>query len=429
MEPGADDELSTWRECRDCGLLQRLPFIPDGEVAACARCGCVLQRAARNSVGFARLCAALAALLLVQSLELPFIDLRAIGRFSASTLWTGPEMLRRTGQPGLGLVVIGTLIVMPAIKLGLELVVLFGARLREPPGWLPWLFGWLERVSPWSMVEVFLLGAFVAYTRLRALALVHVDVGPATLALGGVMLTIVAVDATLDREAIWQELEERGAHPRRNGGRPSAGENLIGCHVCGRVSRAEEGSFCTRCGHALWVRKRQSLERVWALLVTAVLLYVPANVLPVMTVERYGRGGASTIVRGVVELAETRLWPLALLVLLASIVVPLFKLVSMAWMLVLTHRRSDAWLVGRTRVFRFVHVIGRWSMIDIFMLATLVGVLDLGVIATVLPGTGAAAFCAVVLVTMVATEMFDPRLMWDAAGLGEERAHGKPVGT
>jgi paraquat-inducible protein A len=163
-----------------------------------------------------------------------------------------------------------------------------------------------------------------------------------------------------------------------------------------------------------------SVPRVWALLLTAGLLYVPANVLPVMTVKRLGKGGPSTIINGVGELAANHLWPLAVVVLLASIIVPMVKLASLVVLLVLTHRRSGARLRARTRLFRFVHVVGRWSMIDVFMLATLVGVVQLGFLATVLPGLGAVAFCSVVLITMAATESFDPRVMWDAAGCRSE---------
>jgi paraquat-inducible protein A len=158
---------------------------------------------------------------------------------------------------------------------------------------------------------------------------------------------------------------------------------------------------------------------VWALLVAAAVLYVPANVLPVMTIRRLGGGEPTTILNGVVELAHAHLWPLAVLVLLASIIVPIFKLVSLVAMLTMTHRRSPAWLRGRTRLFRLVKFVGRWSMIDIFMLSVLVGVVRFGTIASVLPGIGAAAFCAVVLVTMAATEVFDPRFMWDQAGREE----------
>jgi paraquat-inducible protein A len=415
-------DLERWRECRDCGLFQRLPAIPAGEAAICARCDALLRRAAPAAIHLARINTVTASILFVLALSLPLVDLNVLGRFSSATVFSGPDMLRDRGLPALGLVVLATLIVMPAVKLALDLMVFFGVCARRPPAWLPWLFGWRDHVSPWAMVEVFLLGSFVAYTRLKALA--HVHVGAAALALGGVMLCIVATDATLDREAIWRALHAKRPHSAPERPRPSPlpqegrTAQLIGCDECAFVDHATEGERCGRCRHRLSVRKGGT-DRVWALLLAAGLLYIPANVLPVMTVERLGKGGPTTIVNGVIDLARSHMWPLAVLVLLASLVVPVFKLLSVAAMLLMTRRRSAWQLRGRTRWFRLVKAIGRWSMIDIFAMAVLVGVVRFGAIATVLPGLGAGAFCTVVLLTMAATEMFDPRLMWDAAGLAE----------
>jgi len=420
LEAVVDDDPARWRECRDCGLFQRLPEIPDGEAAICARCDAMLRRAASHSILFARINAVASAILLALALTLPLVALHVLGRSAQSTVFSGPHVLQEHGLTVLGLVVILTVVVVPSLKVLIELSVLFGMGAAHPPRWLAWLFGWLEPISPWAMMEVYLLGGVVAYTRLEALA--RVDVGLAAAALGGAMLTTVAIDATLDREAIWQALAGT-PHPR--GERDAApapapgGGQLIGCHECRHVVHATEGERCPRCHHRLAVR-RGSLGTVWALLVSAVLLYVPANVLPVMTIKRLGKGGPTTILNGVVELGQAHLWPLAILVLLASIIVPIFKLLSLAAMLVMTHRRSPAWLRGRTRLFRFVKFVGRWSMIDIFMLSVLVGVVRFGTIASVLPGMGAAAFCAVVLLTMAATEAFDPRFMWDRAGREEE---------
>jgi len=412
-------DLERWRECRDCGLFQRLPEVPDGEAAICTRCDSVLRRVATESVLFARICAIAAAVLFVLALSLPLVELRILDRSGTSTIFSGPAALRDHGLVLLAAAVFVTLVLMPAAKLAVELVALFGAWAARPARWLPWLFGWLDHISPWAMVEVFLLGAIVAYSRLKALA--HVEVGLSSLALGGAMLAIVAVDATLDREAIWQALDSGMPHPDHkpdHGSRQEPGR-LIGCSECCQVARAEEGARCSRCGHPLSIRKG-SIESAFAMLLAAALLYIPANVLPVMTVKRMGKGGATTILHGVVELAQDHLWPLALLVLLASIVIPVFKLASLAAMLVMTHRRSSLLLKARTRLFRFIRFIGRWSMIDIFMLSVLVGVVQFGSLAAVLPGIGAVAFCAVVLTTMGATELFDPRRMWDALGNGRE---------
>jgi paraquat-inducible protein A len=182
------------------------------------------------------------------------------------------------------------------------------------------------------------------------------------------------------------------------------------------VTRSEEGERCPRCTRKLQARKPASVRRTWSLLATAALLAVPANVLPVMTIFKAGSGGPSTILGGTIELIEHGFWPLALLVFVASIAVPLFKLVALCTLLVSTSRRSTARLRGRTRVFRAVAFIGRWSMLDIFATMALVELARFGWLGTVLPGTGATAFCAVVVLTMLAAESFDPRLMWDAAG-------------
>jgi paraquat-inducible protein A len=419
-----DGDLRSWHECADCGLFQVVPEVPDGDAAACARCNKTLRRAARDSLPFAFACSSLAALLLALALDQPLVEMNVIGRSGTSTLTTGPQFLWSQGLPALAAVVFVTLLVMPFVKLALTLVVLGGAFVPNPPGSLAWLFGWLERISPFAMIEVFLLGSFVAYTRLRDLA--PVEVGPALFAVGGVMVAMIAADATLDRAAVWKRLETkrsrlpRNAAPRRDSSAaPTA--RLVACHECGRVERQLEGARCSRCRHAVFHRKNGSLPRVWALTLAAGLLYIPANVLPVMTVLRLGKGGPKTILGGVVELARDRMWPLAALVLTASILVPVLKLVSLVVLLTLTHRGSNARLLFRTRLYRFIQVVGRWSMIDICMLSILVGIVRFGFIATVTPGMGAVAFCAVVILTMFATETFDPRLMWDAARCNEHK--------
>jgi paraquat-inducible protein A len=151
------------------------------------------------------------------------------------------------------------------------------------------------------------------------------------------------------------------------------------------------------------------------LLLTGVILYVPANVYPVMTVISFGAGHPDTILSGVEALALAGMWPLALLVFFASITVPVAKIAGLMILLISTQRGSRWRLKDRTILYRIVETIGRWSMIDIFMLSILVGLVQLDRVATILPGIGAISFCAVVIITMIAASCFDPRLMWDAA--------------
>ncbi len=396
-------------ECRDCGLFQRLIQVREGNVAACCRCGATLRKRRDNSASLA--CACTAAVLFVFALDMPLMTLRAAGRYSSATVFSGPAALDRFGIEGVGPLVLMTLVVFPAIKLLILIVALLGQRSGGSPRWLPWVFGWLERLNPWAMVEVFLLGVFVAYTRLRAIA--SVDIEPSLVALFGVMLTTAAADAALDPHAIWESLERAGEHEKEL---TDTDDTLIGCHVCGRVSWSREGASCRRCSHPLHRRKPNSVTRTWALLIAAGALYIPANSLSIMTVTRFGRGGPHTILGGVVQLFEDRLWPLAVVVLIASIFVPIAKIVGLCVMLVSTRRGSRGHLMGRARVFRVIAAIGRWSMIDVFAVSILVALVRMGSLANVVPEKGAMAFAAVVVLTMLATECFDPRIMWDAAG-------------
>ena len=411
--------LTRERECQDCGLFQHMPVLQPGTSACCRRCDAVLRHARADSMNRALACALAALFLFAIAIQLPFLDVRAVGKTYHATVFTGPGVLGRRGMWEISAVVLTTLVAMPTLQFVLLTSVLLGVRMRRPPPGLARMFGYVERIRPWSMIEVFLLGVFVAYTRLKAIA--EVDVGPALFALGGVMLCLVAADSQLDHDAVWEALEARGLLHLRP---PPTGGRRIGCDCCKLTLLAPSGWPCPRCGRRLRHRKRQSLARAWAFLAAATALYLPANIYPFITVIRFGQGQPSTIAQGVVELIQVQMWPLALLVFLASITVPLLKLIGLSAMLLMTQGGSSRWLLGRTRLYRVLEAVGRWSMIDVFMLTVLVAVVRLGFVATVLPGPGAIAFCAVVVLTMFSTASFDSRLMWDMAPAGARHEAG-----
>jgi paraquat-inducible protein A len=161
------------------------------------------------------------------------------------------------------------------------------------------------------------------------------------------------------------------------------------------------------------------VSRAWALVVAALILYVPANLYPVMILVSFGEATQATILGGVQELIAAEMLPLALLVFFASITVPVLKLVGLAFLLVSVQRRSRWRTRERTVIYRIVESVGRWSMLDIFVLAILAGLVRLGNIATIEPGAGAISFAAVVVITMFGAMCFDPRLLWDAAGAND----------
>ena len=411
-------------ECRDCGLLQRLPAVPEGSIAACRRCDAMLHLQRRYMLPMWLACSGLGLALFLLAFWFPLASVwMPGGRSATSELSTGPERLREAGAWELSTVVGLTLLLLPAFDLGASLAMSVGVWLGNVPRWVRRSFALLPTLSSWAMVEVFMLGATISLVRLRAW--MQVEFGPALVALAGVTLCSIGIDATLDRRALWERVPLTPSAASAGGAAP-----FIRCAGCELVAASEDGAECPRCSRTLHSRKPQSVRRTWALLLAAALLAVPANVLPVMTIVKAGVGGPSTIMGGTVELVENGFWLLALLVFVASIVVPLFKLAALGTLLVCTSRGLTARLRLRTKVFRVVAFIGRWSMLDIFATMTLVEFARFGWLGSVRPGAGATAFCAVVILTMLASEAFDPRLMWDAAGQNSEAAlwlgkHGK----
>lgn len=194
---------------------------------------------------------------------------------------------------------------------------------------------------------------------------------------------------------------------------------LLICHTCRLVVQAvpvPAGARlrCPRCDTALHRRKPDSLARTWALTLTAYILYIPANALPVMTVVMSGRGEPDTILSGVQALIEAGMWPLALIVFFASITVPVLKLLVLTGLLLSVQRGSRWRPRERTVLYRLTEGVGRWSMIDVFVISILAALVQLGQLATIEAGPGAVAFSLVVVLTMFAALSFDPRLIWDA---------------
>ncbi|HEV2623399.1 MAG TPA: paraquat-inducible protein A [Frateuria sp.] len=190
---------------------------------------------------------------------------------------------------------------------------------------------------------------------------------------------------------------------------------MMACHVCGLVCRepAMEDAACPRCGAGLHRRKHDSIRRTWALLLAAFILYVPANVLPIMRTVSLGDVDDNTIISGVVELWVKGSPSLAMIVFTASIVVPMMKFLVLGTLLVTTQRRSRWALRQRAKLFRLVEFIGYWSMLDVFVVALLTALVRFGFFSQVEPLPGVVFFGLTVILTMFASMSFDPRLMWD----------------
>jgi paraquat-inducible protein A len=192
----------------------------------------------------------------------------------------------------------------------------------------------------------------------------------------------------------------------------AAERGLASCHLCLKLA-SKDLHHCPRCGSALHLRKSASLQRTLALLITALVLYLPANILPIMITDQLGNSTESTILGGVVLLIQLDSIPIAVVIFIASVMVPVGKMLVMFYLCWSVSHGPPVSQRQRTVLYRITEFIGKWSMLDVFVVAILVALVNLGGLLVIRPGGAALAFAGVVMVTMVAAESFDPRLMWD----------------
>ncbi len=403
------------RECPGCGLIQHVGALRPGLSAQCGRCGTTLRRASGHRHDHLAALAFSALILLIVMCSNQLMSVQTAGIGHVAGLFSGPEELFKHGMGELALVVLFVTVGAPFARLTGMIYVLIRSHELQPAPHLRKILAWTEKMRPWSMIDVFVFGVFVAYVKLGDLVTIGIDAG--VYALLALTFVLVWMDSALDPETIWERLdhdsplEVPGYDPER----------MIGCEVCGLVNVVEhEHAHCRRCGSALHFRKPNAVARTWAMAIAAAVLYIPANYYPVLTVMQLGAGAPSTIIGGIEELIEARQYPLAALVFFASVLVPMLKLVGLSIMLISIQVGHAGWLRDRTRLYHIVVFIGRWSMIDIFMESLLGALVIFGSVITIEPGVGAVAFCGVVILTMLAAETFDPRLMWDAAAAREQ---------
>jgi len=205
----------------------------------------------------------------------------------------------------------------------------------------------------------------------------------------------------------------------------AARSGLLNCHGCSLLVRRPSVTDWVhvswpRCGARLHLRKPNSIARSWALLIAAFIFYIPANLLPVTITTYLGSTQSDTIMSGVIFFMKTGSWGIALIIFVASIVVPIAKLIVLSGLLLSVQRRSRWRPEERTRLYRITELVGRWSMLDVFVVTVLVALVRLGYLTTIEAGSGVVYFAAVVVITMIAAMTFDPRLIWDALEKNDE---------
>jgi len=395
--------------CHDCGLLHRRQPLRAREKARCVRCRCVLYRGVASSLDQMAAVVLGAAIVFAIALCSPIVELDVGGVLSTATLPGAVAVLWAQQMPVVALIVFLFTCAFPALQLGALLYVVAGLRLGVLPPGFHRLLRAVRAARHWAMIEVLMMGILITIIKMTSLARVSTQPGLYAFA---VLTVLLAVVFAYEPRLLWNigdDLTRPAAPP------PPPGAPTLACHACELVA-VDDGAArpcCARCGKALRRGGRAgSVARTWALLLSAAILYVPANLLPVMYTHTLFGEEDDTIIGGVLYFWHSGSAGLATIIFIASIAVPVLKLAVLS-LLALTAQRRSLWRPQqRVLLYRMVELVGRWSMLDIFVITLTVGLVRFESLATITAGPGALAFCAVVVLTMLASQQFDPHLIW-----------------
>lgn len=397
-----------WLVCHDCGALQAtVPLDPHIEMR-CSDCGNQLHLGRGPWLDKATALSISAFILLICSNVYTFMTLRVANAEQSVTIMSGVGALLERNQWLLAALVITTLFLYPLLEILALLYVLTAYNLNKPLPFQIRVFRYLVRAQPWNMLDVFLLGVLVTTVKLTDKATVIPGAG--IILFFFLVCVLQWAYFVIDKKNVWSWMYANNCFLTREN------EDLFDCEVCKAMvgrSIVETEKACPRCHSPVYTRIPQSLQKTMAFLIAATILYIPANIFPIMSYEELGVFYIDTILSGVIVLASEGMWFIASVVFIASIVVPATKILMLYYLVWTVYTKQSFAPKKRTIMYRITEIIGRWSMVDVFVVTLLTAVVQFGFIGVVEPGAALLPFAAVVVLTMLAAESFDPRLIWD----------------
>ncbi|MFT5718646.1 MAG: paraquat-inducible protein A [Oleiphilaceae bacterium] len=395
--------------CQDCGHLYDRPHVGNNQQLECKFCNHVMFT---NRPDWEHKVTALTLagiILFILANVFPFIGLETAGQVQNSNLIGGVQALIQREEFLLASIVFITIFLFPLLELlGIFYILLCRfMNIRAP--FIGIIVHMLHISKPWGMLEIFLVGVAVASLKLGNFA--DIILGPGIYAFFGLVLALIANNIYLSREDIWDWLKHENFYSIKED------EDVISCHCCQAhigISLLEDNNECPRCGTHIHTYQPHSIQKTTALLIAALLLYIPSNLLPIMTTTHLGQVNTDTLMSGVLHLIQSGDIPIAIVVFFASIVVPITKLIVMSYLLWNVSINFTGEPKQMARLYRITEFVGRWSMIDVFVVTTLVALVQFGLLANIEPGGALLCFAGVVVLTMLAAETFDPKLIWNA---------------
>lgn len=409
-------EQKDWLMCHECGELQAVVSISPQHEMVCCMCGTLLHSGHGKWLQSATALAVTSAFLFALCQSAPFLTLEIGSQSQTITILDGFWALFDRGNWVLAALVLTTTFLFPLFEICAFLYLLipynFNRRLRGQST----ILRWLVQAQAWSMLEVFLLSMVVAAVKMADMAVLRLELGAYALFL--LVGVLILAFIKMDRRKLWSWMNTNNYFTRYNR------EYVFDCHICQAMvgeSIIDHSGECPRCHSHIHKRIPNSLQKTTAFLIASLILYIPANVLPIMTYTSLGITETDTIFSGVVELIGAGLYWIALVVFVASIAVPVLKLAILSYLVWSVHAGWTAGIKHRAFLYRLTEIVGRWSMVDVFVVTIFTAIVQFGFIYTVEPEGAIIAFGAVVVLTMIAAETFDPRLLWDAVEDDDDR--------
>ncbi|ANQ22035.1 paraquat-inducible protein A [Vibrio natriegens] len=408
--------------CEECGLVVRIPEIEQGQKAQCPRCSHSLTKVNAKPYQSVIAISSASLIMLVLSVSFPFMSFSVQGLSQEITLLHAAKMLAEFKNVLLGVLLLATVVVLPTIYVGLILFLHLEAlkTLKQSPSkkqqrMTKVLCRILFKVEPWLMVDVFLIGVLVSLIKIASLA----DIGMGTSFWAFCVYTVLVVKciSMVDRSWLWGHFIPAVEVPGVAEGDTHHNHNHIGCHTCHQINRIEDKA-CIRCKSPLHrYNPTDNLQKAWALLFASIVFYIPANLYPMMYTVSLGHSEGSTIMEGVILLWHLGSYPIAMVIFFASVFIPMAKMFALAWLYIQAQKARylpPEESISRLKIYRLTEFIGRWSMIDIFVVAILVALVQLQNLMAIYPGPAALSFAAVVIFTMLSAMIFDSRLLWQS---------------
>lgn len=401
-------EQKDWLMCHDCGELQAVVAVSPEHEMVCCVCGDVLHVGYGKWLQSASALAITAALLLLVSQFAPFLTLEIGSQSKTVTILDGFWALFERGNWILAALVVTTIFLFPLFEIFAFLYLLIPYNFNRKVRGQSVILRWLVQAQAWSMLEVFLLSVVVASVKMADMAHLQLELGAYALFL--LVGVLILAYLKMDRRHIWSWINPNNYFTQ------SDEEVVHDCHICQAMvgeSIVEAKGECPRCMSVIHKRVPNSLQKTTAFVVASIILYIPANVLPIMTYTSLGITETDTILSGVVALVGAGLYWIAFVVFTASVLVPVLKLVILGYLIISVYAGWTTGIKHRTFLYRVIEVVGRWSMVDVFVVTIFTAIVQFGFVYTVEPEAAIIAFGAVVVLTMIAAETFDPRLLWD----------------